>query len=141
MKTLRGALAALTVVTVFLALAGVAAGGDGDGTKGGGLDGHTVEFRVTSKDSPTACVSFYETTGKNGPAKYFDRVTTQLVDLPWEDQVGTGSKVGHWMLATWATDDCASTADVVGAVRCTIKVDGKRKTRVKGTDHALFCPI
>ena len=106
---------------------------------GAGLEGTEIRFTVRSKDSDTACVSYYETTKKRGPAKHFERVTNQVVDLPFTTTVGTTAKAKHWAIATWATDDCATTQDPDGTVRCAIKVDGKRKARESATDAIAFC--
>ena len=106
---------------------------------GAGLEGTELRFTVRSSDSDTACVSYYETTKKRGPAKHFERVTNELVDLPFTTTVGTTATAQHWALAAWATDDCAATKDPDGAVRCAIKVDGKRKARASATDAIAFC--
>lgn len=132
---MRGTLTGLVVAAVASAAALLGP----VGPAGAGLEGHEIEFRVTSKASPTACVSYYETTKKRGPAKHFDRVTNELVELPFTTTVGTTSKATHWAIAAWATDDCASTADPDGTVRCTVKVDGKRKARESASDAIAFC--
>ncbi len=113
----------------------------GDGRAGFGLGGRELRFKVRSKDADTACVSYYETTKKRGPSKHFDRVTNTLVDLPFSTTVGTTAKAKHWTIAAWATDDCASTADPDGTVRCSIAVDGKRKDRAKSVDAIAFCSV
>jgi hypothetical protein len=139
-KTIPGLVLAATIAlmaSVVGASAGAAGGSGGGG--GGGLEGLEVEFKVTSKAAPTACVSYYETTKKGGPAKHFDRVSNELVDLPFTTTVGTTSKAKHWAIAAWATDDCASTADPDGTVRCRIRIDGKRKARASGSDAIAFC--
>ena len=120
----------LTTAAVALATAAPA---------GAGLEGVEIDFTVRSKDSGTACVSYYETTKKRGPAKHFERVANQVVDLPFSTTVGAKAKAKHWAVAAWATDDCASTADPDGTVRCAIRVDGKRKARAKGVDAIAFC--
>jgi hypothetical protein len=109
------------------------------GPAGAGLEGSELKFTVRSKGSDSACVSYYETTKRRGPSKHFDRVSNELVDLPFRTTVGTTAKAKHWTIAAWATDDCASTADPDGTVRCSIKVDGKRKARASATDSIAFC--
>jgi hypothetical protein len=106
---------------------------------GAGLEGTELRFTVRSDDSDSACVSYYETTKKRGPAKHFERVTNQVVDLPFTKTVGTTAKAKHWAIAAWATDECATTTDPDGTVRCAIKVDGKRKARESATDAIAFC--
>ncbi len=130
MPMLRMTAAVLAVGFVALAAATPA---------GAGLEGREIEFRVRSKDSDTACVSYYETKGKRGPAKHFDRVTQDIVDLPFSTTVGATAKARHWAIAAWATDDCASTDDPVGTVRCAIVVDGKRQARSSANDAIAFC--
>ncbi|MEX2256394.1 MAG: hypothetical protein WEC34_13215 [Acidimicrobiia bacterium] len=139
--TLRVALTLTAAAVVVAALALPAGAGGEDGSTGAGLDGHELTFSFTSKDATTACVSYYETTKKDGPAKHFDRVTTELVQLPWSMKLGTGSKLGHWRVTGWATDDCVTIKQPDGTVRCAIKVDGKRKVRAKGTDQVIFCDV
>ena len=140
MVRLRGSVATVVAVAVAVALALLVVTG-GPAGAGNGLEGHHVTFRVASKDSDTACVSYYETTKKNGPSKHFEQVRTELVDLPCTGKVGTGTKVRHWLVTAWATTDCTSRANPDGTVRCTISVDGTRKARAKGTDQLIFCTI
>jgi hypothetical protein len=126
-----------------LALATPVAAGDGDGrggeTSGLGLQGHELEFTVKSKDADQACVSYYETTKKKGPAKHFERVQNKLVELPFTTTVGATAKAKHWAIAAWATNDCAATTDPDGAVQCSVKVDGDRKAKKSATDAIAFC--
>jgi hypothetical protein len=106
---------------------------------GAGLADHELRFTVRSKAADTACVSYYETTKRRGPATHFERVTNKLVDLPFTTTLGTTDKAKHWALAAWATTDCATTTDPDGTVRCAITVDGKRKVRESATDSIAFC--
>jgi hypothetical protein len=117
----------------------VAAGDGGAGNDDVGLQGRELEFIVKSKDADQACVSYYETTKKKGPAKYFERVQNKLVDLPFTTTVGATATAKHWGLAAWGTSDCAATTDAVGTVRCSITIDGERKARKAATDAIAFC--
>src|SRR5436190_2561479 len=93
---------------------------------------HEVTFKVTSPDSPTVCVSWYETTSKQGPAKDFEKSNViTLENAPWTASTTTPKKVGHWRVAAWAASDCQSTQDPSGTVRCTVQVDGRTKARIK----------
>ncbi len=131
--------AVLAGTFAVLALASPVAAGDGSGSDDVGLQGHELEFTVKSKGSDQACVSYYETTKKRGPAKYFERVQNKLVDLPFTTTVGATSKAKHWALAAWATSDCAATDDPDGTVRCSVKVDGKQQAKTSATDAIAFC--
>jgi hypothetical protein len=138
--------ALVTSVALAIAVVGVladpaiAGDGGGDGrTDDVGLESTEVRFTVRSSDSDTACVSYYETTKKRGPAKHFDRVSNHLEQLPYTMTVGASRRSKHWAIAAWATDDCASTADPDGTVRCSISIDGKRKARSSATDAIAFC--
>jgi len=133
--SLTGTLAELLAVVVAAVVAlGPSAGG-------AGLAGHEIEFTVRSKDARQACVSYYETTKKKGPARHFDRVTNTLVDLPYTKTVGATARAKHWTIAAWATDDCAATDSPKGTVRCSIEVDGKRTAKSSATDAIAFCHV
>ena len=104
-----------------------------------GLSGHKVRFEATSPDADTVCVNYYETR-KDGSAKNVaDIGTNELEAVPWKVTVPTGTKVGRWGMAAWATDDCASTDDPKGTVTCRIRVDGRVKARETATDQIAFC--
>jgi len=125
-----------------VALCTIAAFGGYASSAGAGLEGHTVQFEVRSSNADTACVSWYETDGKEGPAKDVSQIDEyQLEDLPWKIATQTGTKVRHWGMAAWATDDCASTDDPKGTVTCRIRVDGKVKDKARATDSIAFCFI
>ncbi len=125
---------------IAAAVAIAAAALTGGGVAGAGIEGHTITFRVTSPDVDHACVSYYETTEKGGPAKN-PPVAIKGVDLPFKVSVGTGSKRGHWHITAYAAKDCESTDDPDGTVKCQLRVDGKVKATHKGTDQLVFCYV
>jgi hypothetical protein len=104
----------------------------------GGLSGHKVTFRVTSPDVDQACVSYYETTERGGPALEVP-VAITLEDLPFKATVGTGTKLRHWHITAYASDDCEANEPPDGTVKCRLRVDGKVKVKKTGTDQLVFC--
>jgi hypothetical protein len=127
---------AVTVMVTGLALAVTIVG-----VAGAGLSGHKVRFEVRSPDSDNVCVSWYRTTSKQGPAVDPASTTIELEDSPWSATTTTGMKVRHWRVSAWAADDCESTDDPDGTVRCRIKVDGKVRVTRRSTDAIAFCSI
>ena len=135
MQTRRLALVGIALLALTVGPAG-AAGAEAPS----GLDGHTVTFRITSPDVDHACVSYYETTERGGPA-LDPPVDITLEELPFKATVGTGSKVRHWHITAYAADDCAATEPPDGTVKCQLRVDGKVKAKKTGKDQLVFCYI
>jgi hypothetical protein len=138
MERLPRRLPKVLVIAAAAVLAAAALGGTG--VAGAGIEGHKITFRVTSPDVDHACVSYYETTEKGGPALN-PPVAITGVDLPFKVTVGTGSKRGHWHITAYAAQDCESTDDPDGTVKCQLRVDGKVKAKATGEDQLVFCYV
>ena len=121
-------------------LTGAAGAEAPEGLPNAGLSGHTITFRVTSPNADQACVSYYETTAKGGPA-LDPPGTITLTTLPFKASVGVGSKVRHWHITAYAAEDCAATDPPKGIVKCQLRVDGKLKAKAKGKNRLVFCYV
>lgn len=136
----RNTTLALFVATLVLATGSPAAATSAEATAPTGIDGHTITFRVTSPDVDQACVSYYETTKKGGPALH-PPVTIDPTSVPFKAKVGVGSKVRHWHITAYAATDCEATDAPKGTVKCELRVDGKVKAKATGKDKLVFCYV
>lgn len=134
----RNATFAMVLAALLLATAVPAAAGGLDAAAPRGIDGHTITFRVTSPDVDQACVAYYETTKKGGPALH-PPVTISPTSLPFTAKVAVGSKVRHWHITAYAAKDCEATDPPKGTVKCQLRIDGKLKDKSTGKDKLIFC--
>lgn len=140
LTVLRNATFALVLTALLLATGSTAAAGSIESAAPTGIDGHTITFRVTSPDVDQACVSYYETTKKGGPALH-PPVTIDPTSVPFKAKVGVGSKVRHWHITAYAAQDCEATDPPKGTVKCELRVDGKVKAKATGKDKLVFCYV